>query len=231
MFEHRMYLPLAAVVTLVVLAGYRLTRRATERLGPAAVWHRRLKYLRPLAVTTAVLVLGSLTIARNADYRSARTLFAHDCAVRPLYWRAHLSLSLALQAEGDLPGTEAELDRAVSLMPDRAGLWFRRGALREELGKSAEALDDFNMAIRLAPRDADSYYNRGLLLFRAGQYAPSMSDCLRAIELAPGHFQAYALLQKAQAAWQAQQAMQAGQDDAANPVKATAPDESAPGAP
>ena len=199
MFEHRMYLPLAAVVVLVVTTGYRCTERIRARLAAGSRRDRGIALARPALVALAALVFGLLTVARNHDYRSARALHAHDCAVRPNYWRPHLSLALALGADEDATGAEAELSRALDLAPERPGLWYRRAVLRESLGRTAEALDDFDVALRLAPDDADAHYNRGLLLFNAGQYARASDDCQRAIELAPGHFQAFSVLQKAQA--------------------------------
>ncbi len=117
MFEHRMYLPLAAVVVLVVTAGYRCTERIRARVAAGSRRARGIALARPALVALAALVLGSLTVARNHDYRSARALHAHDCAVRPDYWRPHLSLALALEADGDSAGAEAELSRALDLCP------------------------------------------------------------------------------------------------------------------
>ncbi len=127
-----------------------------------------------------------------------------DCAVRPNFWRPHLNLSLALGADGDMAGAEAELDRALELAPEMSGMWFRRGALRESQGRFDEALADFNTAIRLAPRDGNSYYNRGLLLLNAGHFREAIDDCTRSIELDPGNYQAYSVLQKAQAGLKSQ---------------------------
>jgi hypothetical protein len=59
--EHRMYLSLAAVVLLVVIAAYELLRRAAGRAAAP---------LSALLAVGCVLVLATLTHARNRDYHS-----------------------------------------------------------------------------------------------------------------------------------------------------------------
>src|SRR5258707_11137182 len=64
--EHRMYLPLAAVIAGLVLAADRLLRRGR------AAWF----------ASAAVLGVG-LTMARNHDYRSGLSLWSDTVAKRP----------------------------------------------------------------------------------------------------------------------------------------------------
>src|SRR5688572_22539667 len=66
--ERRMYLPLMAVVTSAIIGLY------------SASWVRRRvsRRLATLAVASVAMVLGSLTVARNAEYQSWLTLAEHD---------------------------------------------------------------------------------------------------------------------------------------------------------
>src|SRR5262245_63090710 len=57
MAERRMYLPLAAVVTLVVLAGHTLVASRRPRLAS-------------VLLTVALVVLSALTVGRLGDFRS-----------------------------------------------------------------------------------------------------------------------------------------------------------------
>ncbi|HEU5322743.1 MAG TPA: hypothetical protein VFX28_18190, partial [Methylomirabilota bacterium] len=98
-FEHRMYLPLAAVIVGVAW-GYRwLLGRAGEalRLSRAA--------RRAVLVASVVLAAGAcaaLTIRRQRDYRSAYAMLANVVRQRPMNPRAHSGLGLALAAQGRL---------------------------------------------------------------------------------------------------------------------------------
>ena len=63
--EHRMYLPLAAVVAFVVIGGYAPARQAAPR------GERRTAWTWPAVVVFLIVVaLGCLTALRNLDYRS-----------------------------------------------------------------------------------------------------------------------------------------------------------------
>src|SRR5947209_19178438 len=66
-FEHRMYLPLATVVVLVVVGGHEALEYVFRRLpAPDA----RLRWLELGLATAAILALASATARRNEDYRS-----------------------------------------------------------------------------------------------------------------------------------------------------------------
>ena len=83
MFEHRMYLPLVAVVVLAVLA-LRLGRGRWGLVAGAGL----------------VVAFAGMTVRRNADYRSELTLWRDTVAKRPSNVRAHYTLGAALFATG-----------------------------------------------------------------------------------------------------------------------------------
>ena len=88
--EHRMYLPLAAVVTLVVLAAY----AALERLG-----RRSAKAGTAVAVVLVLVVAAALgwgTYQRNEDYQSVLAIWNDTALKCPLNWRAYVSRGIAL---------------------------------------------------------------------------------------------------------------------------------------
>ncbi|MBT3296962.1 MAG: tetratricopeptide repeat protein [Verrucomicrobia bacterium] len=99
-FEHRMYLPLAAVIASLVLGGFWLLRRLYARTR----WVR-------LAMVAVVLLLGAggatMTHHRNLDYRSGLGMWQNVVAVRPQNYRAHLNLTSALLTAGRAEEAEA----------------------------------------------------------------------------------------------------------------------------
>jgi hypothetical protein len=79
MAEHRMHLPLAAVMTLAVIGIHAVARR------------------RSWAVFAVIAVgLGFLTAQRNDDYRSRLAIWTDTVAKRPDNWRACYNLGIAL---------------------------------------------------------------------------------------------------------------------------------------
>jgi hypothetical protein len=87
MAEHRMYLPLAAVITLGVLGLY-------AKIGPRSL----------VAFAVAAVGLGWLTTQRNKDYRSEQAIWSDTVAKRPKNERAHSNLGVILASiPGRLP--------------------------------------------------------------------------------------------------------------------------------
>ncbi len=101
--EHRMYLPLAAVLVLLVTGLHACAgkKSAVVFLALAAWW-------------------GSLTMLRNEDYRSELGIWRDTVAKRPDNPRAHSTLGQLLQESGDLPEAIAQDEEALQLKPDYA---------------------------------------------------------------------------------------------------------------
>ena len=96
--EHRMYLPLAPLLLLLVLGARRL-RVAT------------------LATVLAVSVFGVMTQHRNQDYRSELAIWQDTVRKRPANPRAHNNLGVALAQQGRLDDAFAHFSEALRLNP------------------------------------------------------------------------------------------------------------------
>ncbi|QDU92967.1 tetratricopeptide repeat protein [Lignipirellula cremea] len=101
--EHRMYLPLAALVCLAVLAADALWRKLFIVDGSvAADGPSRFLAAAPLAVLVLLVIgLGMLTRQRNEDYQSSISLWAATIRTAPQNGRAWHNLALALEKNGD----------------------------------------------------------------------------------------------------------------------------------
>lgn len=108
--EHRMYLPLMALVSLVVLGAARLLK------------NRRLEIAGAIAVVAVVAVtLGTLTFRRNLDYATEERLWADTVQKRPDNPRARLNYgSILLGRKAFGPAIE-QFNRAIAITPDYAG--------------------------------------------------------------------------------------------------------------
>jgi hypothetical protein len=111
-FEHRMYLPLAAVVTAVVVGGWAagqwLVRRGLIPL-PA------LQASGGLLVMFAIIAFGFLTFQRNADYRSALSIWEDTVAKAPDNERVRSNLGNALAAGGELEKAIAQYRQSLRI--------------------------------------------------------------------------------------------------------------------
>ncbi|MGD0017255.1 MAG: tetratricopeptide repeat protein [Verrucomicrobiia bacterium] len=165
-FEHRMYLPLAAVVTLVVIGIHTL-------IG----W-------RSMAVCLAVAVgLGFLTVRRNADYRSELAIWSDTAAKRPSNPRAHNNLGVALASQGRVSEAIAEYSAALRIKPNYVDPHNGLGAALASQGKVSEAIAEYAAAVRLRPDDADAHYNFGIALVRQGNMSEAIEQFEQALRL------------------------------------------------
>lgn len=110
-FEHRMYLPLAGVITLVVVGTYALAQRFPQRsawsLGAAIV-----------VLAFVGLWFTVLTRDRNLDYRSQDAIWRDVIKKRPDNYKIHIAMSGALIGANKLDEAETLLTNLFARLPD-----------------------------------------------------------------------------------------------------------------
>lgn len=168
MAEHRMYLPLAGVVVLGVLALH--------------AWLGRWS-------TAVVLVLAAglaaLTYVRNDVYRSELELWGDTVAQRPGNARAQTNLGSALALTGRRDEARGHFAAAVRLAPDDASSRCNLANVLLELERPAEALEQGTVAVRLAPRSADVRCVLGGALEGLGRFEEAQREFDEALRLDP----------------------------------------------
>ena len=132
--EHRMYLSLAAVILLTVLAVY-------SALG---------RYSRA-AISVLVFACVMLTFQRNADYLNGVTIWSDSVEHYPNNPRAHINLGNAYFESGDSKQAVTELTTAIRLDPNLPEARNNLGVVEAAQGDIAQATAEFKEAIRLAP--------------------------------------------------------------------------------
>jgi tetratricopeptide (TPR) repeat protein len=166
--EHRMYLPLAAIVVPGVCAVFALFgRRSAVVLGLLAI------------------LLGSLTAQRNDDYRSAGSLWSVTVATRPDNARAHTNLAAMLSAAGRLPEAIAHCEQALRLKPDYAAAHVNLGVVLQRLGKFDEAIAHYEQALRIKPDFAEAHNDLASALLQAGRIDGVIAHLHEALRLKP----------------------------------------------
>jgi Flp pilus assembly protein TadD len=183
--EHRMYLPLAAVLTLVVVGGYagwqRLGWPQTTGAGAAA-----LALLLGLAA-----VLGAATWQRNHAYHSALTLWQDTVAKRPHSARAHDNFGSALDESGSIHEAAAEHAEALRLQPAYPQALVNLGTDLAHEGKKQEALTRYQEALRLSPDYPQAHYDVANLLATMGQNQQALDHYQHALHVKPRYAEAH----------------------------------------
>jgi tetratricopeptide (TPR) repeat protein len=168
--EHRMYLPLAAVIALAVCGLHALMRRPGLTL---------------VFTFALALPLGWLTVQRNADYRSALALWSDTVARCPDNARTHCNLGFALFEAGQLPEAIAHYQRALQLQPDYAEAHNNLGNALAAAGRPAEAAAQFREAQRLGFDPAEVHFNLANALAQSGQVGESLPEYQAALRQKP----------------------------------------------
>jgi Tfp pilus assembly protein PilF len=183
-FEHRMYLPLAAVIILAVF-GFRELAHAALGWEPA----RRNAFGGALVLVTLVLV--GRTVSRNQDYLNPVQLWSKTIEVAPHNYRAHHNLGIYLQEQKRYGEALASYERAAQLNPNYFKVQNDWAVLLADMGKTSEAAEHYEQAIRLKPDYTKAYDNYGNLYARQGDFARAIPLYLQAIEsdakYAPAH--------------------------------------------
>jgi tetratricopeptide (TPR) repeat protein len=179
MAEHRMYLPLAAVVVSTVVGGDWLLRRVGVRT------------LAVVPAIIAVLLFGALTWRRNLDYRSEEAMWTHNIANRPQNFRAYLGLGDAALRAGNLGLAVEHYDRAIAVRPDHSDPWFARGNLHLQQSEYAAARADFRRAVECDPMFPPAWKNLGMAEVGLNNDAAAIEAFDRAIAQRPSQADAW----------------------------------------
>ena len=193
-FEHRMYLPLASVVTLVVVGGHWVLHRVGDRQGLS---------LRARGMAGAVLValvataLGARTIDRNRDYRSMVAMCTDVAKKSPKKSRAHANLGIALAGENQHEEALVAYDRAIALDANNVRALYNRAIAMGALGRLDEAVEAYRDVLAIAPGFWQASYNLGQSLGELGRHEEAIAAYRQSLSALPEHAEARIMLANA----------------------------------
>jgi protein O-mannosyl-transferase len=183
--EHRIYLPLAAVLALVVASAFLLGKHLLSA---------RQRFSRVLGYTvggTAVFLLSCLTVQRNRDYGSAVAIWSDTVQERPKNSRARTNLGNALLSLGRVPEATAQYNQALRLKPDYAEAHYNLGKVMAEQGKMSEAIEQYEQVLRIWPDKAEAHNNLGKALFNLGRVSEAIGHYEQALRVNPEFAEAH----------------------------------------
>ncbi len=217
-FEHRMYLPLAIVVTACVVGVFQVIRVRRAMVLPRSVLCG--------VLITVVVILGVVTFTRNMAYADPIQLWTQNLRLTPTHTRPINALGYALFKAGregeaverfhealridpKYPGAYANLgmvyfashrapeaipyfQKAIELSPDEFGadVHCMLGTCLLEVGRTAEAVDALRKAVTMYPDYVEALYNMGNALLAVGRSAEAVEASRRAVQLRPDFVEA-----------------------------------------
>lgn len=174
MAEHWMYLSLAPVVILEVLAAER-------------IWGAR----GLIACAALAAALACLTARRNQLYHSGLALWSDTVAKRPDNSYAHDNLGNQLKALDRLPEAIAEYETSLRLKSDYPETQNNIGVVLMQSGRPTEAIAHYETAIRLASGQPEPQCNLADALARGGRPREAIAHYEAAVRLRPDYFDAW----------------------------------------
>ncbi len=175
--ERRMYLPLAACVTVLVLGVRAVLRRLSGRTAVVA------------AVASACVVIALLSAAsrqRLRDYRSSFAIWADAAAKSPQHSTIRGNLGRELVLQKRFREAIPHLEAAIALRPELAAPHYLLGFARLAHADSSGAVVALREAARLDPKLKNVHYLLGNALRRLGHYREAAGAYAEAVRLAPG---------------------------------------------
>lgn len=161
-FEHRMYLPLAAVLTVIVFGIYEGLRRIAPESSSGSS-HLSASQAMLVLLIVLVAVYGGVSIARNEVYRSDESMWQDVLAKNPKNARAWHGMAHAHIMHGEWAQAIPYIEKTIELHPeykfkDSYSESFMGGGKKAlEIGDLNMAAQMFDLAIKTNPNNAEAY--------------------------------------------------------------------------
>ncbi|HEY2840480.1 MAG TPA: tetratricopeptide repeat protein [Pirellulales bacterium] len=200
--ERRMYLPLAALVSLLVVGGYAAVQRGADffaaRRGRASSGWWPLATLGGCTLTVA-LALSLLSVRRLAAYADELTMWQDAAIYQPDNELVLDNFGLALIQVGRIQEAIAHYEGVLDRLPNSFKAHTNYGVALAAAGRFSEAIEHHERAVQLEPRFGKAQNNWGgtLLMmgqrdgFREGQIDEVIAHEREAIRINPTNVDAY----------------------------------------
>lgn len=186
-FEHRMYLPLAAVVIGVVLAGHWAITYVCAHMkqSEASRW-----------ISAAVVIVMSTSLAymsfqRNKIYYSLEAMWRDVLMAAPENPRAHLGYGRALNQKGKTEEALFHYRKSVEFSDGYAKAHTNLGSVLTKLEHYDEAKEQLLKAIKLKPNLLEAHVNLASVYIKTSEFDKAIVEFRKALEInpnwAPGH--------------------------------------------
>jgi len=190
--EHRMYLPLAALVVLFVLGAVKLGSMLIPRIFSAQNQALALTQLvSGLALIVVLLVLVQVTMHRNTVYASDIATWQDVINTRPDNDRAHADLAFAFAQREMHADALRHLEIACRLNPDNAATQYSLGMGLFLHGDADRAREHLENAVRLKPDAPAAEFSLGRVLLAQGNAEQALEHFTNALKLNPDYAPAY----------------------------------------
>lgn len=198
--ERRMYLPLAAIVVLLVVGSYLLAKRLLQ--NSADCKSNRFGVEKPLALIAApalliALLCGIASAKRANSFHDPLAVWNDLLRHQPNNSLAHGNKAFLLNEAGNAPAAVEEYREAVRLAPDDVTLRTDLSSLLLAQGNFAESEEHLRRLVDARPRDIRIRNNLAAALYHLHRYDEAIAQFRVALELDPNNWMMHSNLASA----------------------------------
>ncbi len=180
--EHRLYLPIAFLAMALVPVADTAIEKVAAKAGAAP---SLLPGLRIGAAAMVCVVLGGLTVARNALLADPIALMEDSLAKAPQNERVHYNLANAYKREGRLDDAIPHYQEAIRLLPNIVRSYMNLGSLYLEQNRVEDALAVYRAGAEAKPEAAMAHRNVSSASLRLALWDDALAAAERSLALEP----------------------------------------------
>ena len=166
-----LYIPAIGLWIIITDQIFKILPSEKEALN----WYR----LAPFALI--LIVLASLTVKRNLDWRSNYTLHSRFVKQYPDNVHARAGMGMVYYGKGkeqNLVLAEDEFDKVINVDPNFPMIHTYLGNINLNLGDLDDALYHYGKSLEVYPLDKEAHLNRGITLEKLGRPKEAYTDYL-----------------------------------------------------
>jgi len=179
--EYRMYLPLAALIAIVIPCSY----AGVLNLFQASSHRILAERLFGASMLVVILILGFSTYSRNKIFVDGFVLWEDTVKTSPGNGRAHFNMGVELDRSGRIFEAIAQYEEAMRLKFQNGSAQANLGYALYRMGKTQEAIGYYLEALTMNPRNVAAHSNMGIALWESGQNDAARKAFETALQLKP----------------------------------------------
>ena len=141
--------------------------------------------------SVAILVDRGETLAYKGEIGASLIFINQALAIDPKNAHAYLAKAYDDYKIGDRKLALSDYDKSIAYGGNNYCVFFLRGCLLSDFGRSKEAIEDFNKAIAFNPTGVDAYFQRARCYYDLKLYKSAIADTSKAISIEPKYAEVY----------------------------------------
>ena len=182
--ECRMYLPLAAIVTFLVVGAYWLALQVAKSNRDSTQSNGKVLSLVAVVVFAVALIYGLLDVRRLNAYQDEIAFWQDAASVQPENYLVQYNLANALVRARPFPGSHPALSTGVGIEAHLRRAHCNWGLELAKVGQFNDAISHYQQAIQIRPTYVEAWANMGLANAALDRSAEAIACAEKAVEFA-----------------------------------------------